>query len=67
MHTWLKAEEIEVGDVVLAGTAAVPELIFANRVDSVDVENLWVWVNVDNTVAPLRFRRGSSVTVLRGI
>ena len=66
---WIKAEEIEVGDIVLQGSHS-PDLIFADRVESLDLtDGRWVWVNwnADNHDDPLRLRRGLTVTVLRGL
>lgn len=67
MQTWLKASEIVEGDVILQATAAVPELIFADRVIYVDRDENVNWVYLTVVGNRLRFRPTDTVTVLRGV
>lgn len=73
MHRWIKADDIEVGDIVLDGSDSHPNLVFAERVVSVSTETSEVWVfltthkeELDSSNV-LRYRKGSTVTVMRGI
>lgn len=70
MHSWIKADDIRVGDVVLQSLNGHPDLLFADRVIAVDhtSSKAWVWVNdTDEAENTLRFRKGSTVTVIRGL
>ena len=69
LHKWIDAEDIEVGDILLDGSDSHVNLVFAERVEDVDRETstVNVLVRVAGIGNALRYRKGSTVTVLRGL
>ena len=69
LHRWIDADDIEVGDILLDGSDSHANLVFAERVETVDLETstVNVLVNVAGIGNALRYRKGSTVTVLRGL
>ena len=65
---WIKAEHLQVGDLVLNALSATPNLIFAERIVKLDTVSNPHWVLVkDDEGQVSRHRKGVTISVIRKV